>query len=94
MNKYIFAQYEELFFPFSFWAFAKKNRQLLDVFPSTFGKMSIKWLLDVFLGGHSRTCGKKSLSMKWLPDTSLPTFKGKNIRWFLDVFSDLKNKIK
>jgi hypothetical protein len=32
--------------------------------------------------------------MKWLPDTSLPTFKGKNIRWFVDVFSDLKNKIK
>ncbi len=32
--------------------------------------------------------------MKWLPDTSLPTFKGKNIRWFPDVFSDLKNKNK
>ncbi len=39
------------FFPFSFWAFEKKIRQLLDVFPSTFGKTSIKWLLDVFLGG-------------------------------------------
>jgi hypothetical protein len=51
MNKYIFAQYEELFFPFSFWAFEKKIRQLLDVFLSTFGKMSIKWLLDVFLRG-------------------------------------------
>jgi hypothetical protein len=51
MNRYIFAQYEELFFPFSFWAFEKKIRQLLDVFPSTFGKTSINWLLDVFLGG-------------------------------------------
>jgi len=51
MNRYIFAPYEELFFTFSFSAFEKKIRQLLDVFPSTFGKTSIKWLLDVFLGG-------------------------------------------
>jgi hypothetical protein len=51
MNRYIFAQYEEFFSPFSFPAFEKKIRQLLDVFPSTFGKKSIKWLLDVFLAG-------------------------------------------